>query len=214
MTMERVPYSLIALIVMLILGIPGVSCSSNEVGVEFSIPDSGPTPAVPTLDLEPGEYFVPSDACEKMVSNDRALCSALVEELDLTDHSLPFPFQFISRKIDLNSDGREEYVTWIPSQGGTSGAPIHFFTRESNKLRRVFEEFAWTPIVVLNAKKKGWRDIAVQIAGGGVDPHFLVFRYDGHEYKEIYTTNEQPQGKVVIGEKWTQTVFGPMHSPE
>ena len=121
-------------------------------------------------------------------------------------------FIYVSRYIDLNGDGKKEVLTWVPTSdlGGTSGYPIIVFSRTKIGYKVLWEDAAWTPLILMNTKQNGWRDIAFQIGGGGADWQYNVIRHNGKIYEFYRTQNKQPKGQLVIGKDWKFTVLGPI----
>jgi hypothetical protein len=161
----------------------------------------------------PPQYYSPAAICEsKPESSEREVCRALIEGYDLENAALRHPFTYYSREADLNGDRKNEIFIWMPilDLGGTSGYPIALYEANPGRFRRVMLVDSWTPIIVLNSESRGWRDVAVQVSGGGVDPHYLIFRYNGREYSEYSRRKKRPKGKVVIEKDWGQSVFGPI----
>lgn len=143
---------------------------------------------------------------------DRKLCFAIVKDQDLADQALSSEFVYAERRIDLNNDGKKEIVVWIPNSdlGGTSGYPIIIFSETKNGFQKLWDEQAWTPIIALSSKTNGWRDVAFQIAGGGIEPHYEILQYNEKSYKSNKTKQNQPKGKIIIDKNWKQSVFGPI----
>jgi hypothetical protein len=73
-------------------------------------------------------------------------------------------------------------------------------------------EQAWTPILVLKSKNNGWRDIAFQFGGGGIDWQYSVLQHNSKSYEVSKTQKKQPKGKLLIDKDWNQSVFGPITS--
>ena len=116
---------------------------------------------------------------------------------------------------DLNDDGRKELLVWVPNRdfGGTSGYPLLAFAVENGAyVCRGRFDYAWTPVVVLRAKRSGWRDVAVSVGGGGVPMHFVRWRFDGDAYDggEDSPPLESPRGRWLFRGRRTETTFGPI----
>ena len=119
---------------------------------------------------------------------------------------------FVSRRVDFNGDGRDEVLVWIPAPnwGGTSGYPIVIFSQKRNGYRKLWDEAAWTPIILLKSKSHGWRDFAYQVGGGGADWQYVIVKHNGKSYKDNKVQEKQPEGELLIDKNWKSTVFGPI----
>jgi hypothetical protein len=196
-----------------------LGCNQNSIAVSEPVLAIQPTPPVVSnakVADEEIKYYSPSETCEKIKNNDeRSLCEAIIKDQDLTDQALIGKFVYASRRVDLNSDGRDEVVVWSPTQdlGGTSGYPIIIFSQTANGYKKLWDiDQAWTPILVLKSKSHGWRDIAFQQGGGGAEWLYLISRYDGKSYKIEKDQKKQPKGKILIDKDWNQSVLGPIPS--
>jgi hypothetical protein len=157
------------------------------------------------------KLFIATDTCKKINSKeDRQLCYTMVKENDLDQDASPKEFSYITSRIDLNNDGRKDAIIWINDRCGTSGCPFYFYQKTKKGFRRVFEEFAWTPILELKRSKNSWKNMAYQIAGGGVKPYFVVLQFNGKSYKHLKSQKIRPKGKVVLDRNWKSSFFGPI----
>jgi hypothetical protein len=194
-----------------------LSCNQKSIATSQTELIIQPTPplinANTVMNSDDRKYYSPLETCQQIKgSEENSLCNALVKELDLTEQVLTTEFVYASHRIDLNNDGSKEIILWIPNLdlGGTSGYPIIIFSKTANGFQKLFDEGAWTPIIALTSNTKGWRDVAIQIAGGGVEPHYEIFRYNGKSYEFSKTQKNQPKGEIVINKNWKQSVFGPI----
>lgn len=195
------------------------SCNQNSVAVSEQVLASQSTPQIVSnanAVEDEGKYHSASETCEKIKNDDeRSLCEAIIKDQDLTDLELIGKFIYASRRVDLNNDGRNEVIVWLPMQdlGGTSGYPIIIFSQTANGYQKLFDiDKAWTPILVLKSKSNGWRDVAFQFGGGGVDWQYSILHHDGKSYQDSETQKKQPKGELLIDKDWNQSVFGPMVS--
>ena len=114
---------------------------------------------------------------------------------------------------DLNGDGQAEALVYAmdASGGGEadlcgSGGCNLYVLSLTRKRYRVVADISLTrpPIRVLATKTRGWRDLAVHVAGGGIMPGYEArLRFDGRTYPENPTGSpatrvKRDSGKVVI----------------
>ena len=157
--------------------------------------------------------FAQSTDCQKPKDkNERLLCTAIVKSLNVEDSVMLNELSFVSRRVDFNGDGRDEVLVWIPAPnwGGTSGYPIVIFSQKRNGYRKLWDEAAWTPIILLKSKSHGWRDFAYQVGGGGADWQYVIVKHNGKSYKDNKVQEKQPEGELLIDKNWKSTVFGPI----
>jgi hypothetical protein len=151
-------------------------------------------------------------------SEQRLLRKAIIRELgDPDEHNdgAPIPLRYTGGRFDLNGDGRDEVLVWVPTlpYGGTSGYPLLIFARGRNGYRLLrMAEALWTPLIVLNSSRHGWRDIVMQRGGGGEEMHHVIFRHDGRSYPKEPRPFEsrRVRGRQLIGKDWSTTLFGPL----
>lgn len=143
----------------------------------------------------------------------RASVLATLKELGYEE--APKDFKYMSGSSDLNGDGRAEVFVWVPSPvfGGTSGYPLLLFERKGRGYRLIWaSEQVWTPLVVLNTSSFGWRDVAVQMGGGGEEMHYVVFRHGRRAYpKEPASISaRRVRGRLLMGQGWAWSPLGPL----
>jgi len=152
-------------------------------------------------------------------TSDSDIREAIIKELGSPDASGDGKVIYISRRYDLNNDGHAEVLAWVPtpSYGGTSGYPLLIFSTEGKRLRLLSRiDQVWTPLIILGTSKYGWRDVVMQMGGGGEPFKYVVFRYKGETY------SDQPQslkpstirGRWLIGKDWQMSRFGPLRVKE
>jgi hypothetical protein len=88
--------------------------------------------------------------------------------------------------VDLNDDGEKEVIVHVISQSvcGTGGCPTLVLAPQQSPFRVVSRiSITRPPIRVLNTKSHGWHDLAVWVAGGGIQPGYeAALRFDGKSY--------------------------------
>ncbi len=88
---------------------------------------------------------------------------------------------------DLNSDGRQEALV-MPHAGlfcGSGGCALYIYTRYGAAWRQVDEQtIVGQSVRLLPTRTRGWRDLAVNIRGGGFDlPRQIRLRFNGQGYR-------------------------------
>jgi hypothetical protein len=152
-------------------------------------------------------------ADRKLQDDDQRIRAAIRRFESSPDAPLGVKFNYVSRNVDLNRDGSNEIIVWIPEedQGGTSGYPILVLARTKTGFRKLMSrDQGWTPIIVLNSKRGHWQDIAFLVAGGGATPTYFIYRNNGNGYKYNRSQINQPRGDVIIKKDWNRTTFGPI----
>lgn len=89
--------------------------------------------------------------------------------------------------VDLNSDGRREVVVYVAGGNrncGTGGCGIEVLQQTNSGWRVVAEtSIGWSPICILRTSSRGWRDLGINVAGGGVTkPYETRLRFNGKTY--------------------------------
>lgn len=108
---------------------------------------------------------------------------------------------------DLNGDGRKETFVYAMDQDfcGSGGCTLIVLSPRGKSYRMVMRTtVTQLPIMLLPTSTRGWRDIGVTVAGGGIlRPYTARIRFDGHHYRGNPTVvrhspNDRPTGKVLI----------------
>lgn len=157
------------------------------------------------------EFFIPSDTCKEIEDDEnKLLCDSIIEDNDWIEGAQRTKFSYLHSRVDLNGDGEKDAIVWVNDLCGTSGCQISFYRKSKEKFERIYDEQGWTPIVLLDSKTNGWKDLAYQIAGGGVEPHYEILQFDGKSYRFKKSQKQQPKGKIILDKNWKQSVFGPI----
>lgn len=91
-------------------------------------------------------------------------------------------------RIDLNGDGRREGIVMLkaPHQYwcGFNGCPMAVFSAGNDGFRLISEiSPVRGPLIVSEAKSRGWRDIIVRVSGRTAwETKDVALRFDGHSY--------------------------------
>lgn len=122
------------------------------------------------------------------------------------DNSARYMYSF----VDLNDDGKKEVIVHVMSQSvcGTGGCPTLVLAPQQSSFRVVSRiSITRPPIRVLNTKSYGWHDLAVWVAGGGIQPAYeAALGFDGGGYATNPTVaparrlNPHSAGRVVISD--------------
>jgi hypothetical protein len=123
--------------------------------------------------------------------------------------------RYMSSFVDLNDDGKKEVIVHVISQSvcGTGGCPTLVLAPQLSSFRVVSRiSITRPPIRVLNTKSHGWHDLAVWVAGGGIQPGYeAALRFDGESYATNPTVppahrlSPQSAGRVVISDNAVPT---------
>lgn len=117
---------------------------------------------------------------------DNALKAVLQQYLKDQDVENDGTVRYVPAFVDLNDDGAEEVIVHIisPSLCGTGGCPTFVLVPDQSSFRIVSRiGITRPPIRVLNKQTNGWRDLAVWVQGGGVQPGYEAdLPFDGESY--------------------------------
>jgi len=115
--------------------------------------------------------------------------------------------RYSSAFVDLRDDGTQEIIVYVSGQHwcGSGGCTMLLLTADGPSYK-VVTSFTITrpPIRVLATKTHGWRDIAVQVRGGGQLGYEAGLSFDGKTYPPNPSVPparpllEKVAGKVVI----------------
>jgi hypothetical protein len=109
---------------------------------------------------------------------------------------------------DINGDGHLEALLYVTDQDycGSGGCTLMVLSPKGSSYRVVLRStVTQLPIRVLPTSTRGWRDIGVTVAGGGITrPYVARLRFNGNRYPSNPTAPpaiplKQPSGKILIG---------------
>ena len=109
---------------------------------------------------------------------------------------------------DLNGDGRSETFVYVtdPNYCGSGGCTIVVLSPQRRSYRIVLRStVTQLPIRLLRTSTRGWRDIGVTVAGGGITQAYLArLRFNGRRYPNNPTVPpavplRRPSGRRLIG---------------
>ncbi|MCB2049951.1 MAG: hypothetical protein KDE63_00845 [Novosphingobium sp.] len=87
--------------------------------------------------------------------------------------------------VDLNGDGRDEAVIYLsgPATCGSGGCSAYVLTPQGTGYRAVMDaSVTRAPITVLDSSTNGWRDLTVDVGGGGGPSGHAKMTFDGSSY--------------------------------
>ena len=109
-----------------------------------------------------------------------------LQRFHASPHPQPIDAVYSVAFVDLNGDGTDEAVARTQSQWlcGTGGCNLLVAARNGETWRLVSNvTITWPPIRLLESKSRGWHDLAVFAAGGGIRPGYeVLLPFDGTSY--------------------------------
>jgi hypothetical protein len=110
---------------------------------------------------------------------------------------------------DLNGDGRPETFIYAigPKPCGSGGCSLVIISPHGKSLDVVLRSsVTQLPIRLLSTSTRGWRDVGVTVAGGGITRAYMArLRFNGRRYPSNPTVppavhTARPSGRVLISE--------------
>lgn len=133
---------------------------------------------------------------------------AFLQERFGEDRATDSGLRYVLAWADLNGDRRPEALVYLTSRGrcGTGGCTLYIYTPEQGSW---YQHGALTvtnpPVVVLNSRSNGWRDLAVRVSGGGARPRMARVRHGRITYESnpslAPAAPVSPAGRIVITER-------------
>jgi uncharacterized protein len=94
--------------------------------------------------------------------------------------------RFFADTIDLNGDGVLDALVVFSSSYwcGTGGCTMLVFKGKTDKTFQLVSESSLVrpPVTVSETKTKGWRDLIIQVSGGGAPAKTVALKFDGKKY--------------------------------
>lgn len=106
---------------------------------------------------------------------------------------------YASAFADLNGDGRDEALVSLQSGMfcGSGGCSLYIYTPAGGTWREVAEvTIVNAPVRLLASSRHGWRDLAVQVRGGGALPREARLTFDGRTYASNPSLAPRVRGRV------------------
>lgn len=109
---------------------------------------------------------------------------------------------------DLNNDGRKEIFVYVTEKGhcGSGGCTLVVLTPRGRSYEVVMRAtIVQLPISLLPTSTRGWRDVGVTVAGGGITRAYMAqLLFDGRRYPSNPTVPPavpltRSSGNVLIG---------------
>lgn len=159
---------------------------------------------------------------------DKALKAFLRQELAPAERcfELRSPTAYSAAWFDLNGDGRPEAIVYPTGGGrcGTGGCGLLVLGQTRTGFRvRARTTISQLPIGVLETKSHGWRDLAVQVSGGGMRSFRAALSFDGRKYPSNPSVaparpmSGHPAETILIGRQAYsrgEPLFAPARPPE
>ena len=94
--------------------------------------------------------------------------------------------RYFYNRVDLNGDGRPEVLAYLMGLEfcGTGGCNLLVFQSGDNGYRLLAEiSLVNNPVVVSRQRTRGWNDLILYVAGGGITRgHYVRLSFDGRRY--------------------------------
>lgn len=137
--------------------------------------------------------YMPSET-----KRDIQLEKAIVKAFDLSQDENNIRYYY--NKVDLNDDGKAEIFVYIVGSyvcgtGGCSAAILKNVDEEYILLSKF--SLVNNPVIISNKKTNGYKNIIMQVYGGGIERFFAQLKYDG----TTYPSNPSIQPKIKQGTK-------------
>jgi hypothetical protein len=106
--------------------------------------------------------------------------------------------------LDINSDGKKEYIVADRNDCGSAGCPVAIVGTDGSGYMEIFEYFDFC---ILTTRTKGFRDILVHYKG----PDFTdekpaeIYKWNGREY---VLAGKRPQTGPAPKGIWTNSLYG------
>lgn len=114
-------------------------------------------------------------------------------------------------RVDLNGDGHEDALVLLQNPMyfcGTGGCTLLVFKGTKSGFEFVSRStLIRGPVLVSDTKTHGWRDLVVEVSGGGMEPKRVALKYTGKKYPLNPSTlpalpkDKQTEGTKVFEDK-------------
>jgi hypothetical protein len=109
---------------------------------------------------------------------------AIVESLN-GDRSALQKTRYYYDRIDLNGDGNSEALVYLSGSYtcGSGGCMMLVLTPSGQRYDMVSQmTLVRAPIIVSDEKSAGWKDLVLEVSGGGAQKHYARMQFDGGAY--------------------------------
>lgn len=121
-----------------------------------------------------------------MPSDPGAAVESFLREHEVKDEPLYDDARYAAAYVDLDQDGEAEAVVHLMGSSlcGTGGCNTFVLKRRGGAYEKVSEfSIGHLPIRVLESRSHGWRDLGIQMSGGGImEPYEAILSFDGSAY--------------------------------
>lgn len=132
-----------------------------------------------------------ADAVQSPAGQDARLAAALLAEFPYY-RDCPTPddrgaLRYLAGRVDLDGDGRPEVVALASGRDACgSGGCMAFVLRDHGEGYRLVSAISTVraPILGATERSRGWRDLIVEVGGGGAEGGARRLRFDGKGYPD------------------------------
>ncbi len=115
-----------------------------------------------------------------------SLNQALLAYFAKTDTDSKYISPHQTAQVDLNGDGRQDALVLLQNPiyfCGTGGCTMLVFKATKSGFKFVSRSsLIRGPVLVSETKTHGWRDLIVEVSGGGMPPKMVALKYTGSKY--------------------------------
>lgn len=181
------------------------AATEQKLAVEQKASAAKSVPAQRDAENKENQKLVPTKSEEKHRQKsdlNQALLAYLAKKGD--DPKYANPHQ--TAQIDLNGDGIQDALVLLQNPMyycGTGGCTMLVFKGTKSGFRFVSRStLIRSPVLVSKTKTHGWRDLIVEVSGGGIAPKQVALKYTGSKYPlNPSTLPALPKNQQVKGTK-------------
>lgn len=129
---------------------------------------------------------------EKIQNNLTEALNSYLQELGVKSETEP---TYKTEYIDLNNDGIKDALVLMdtPDWCGSGGCSLFIFQGGENKFEFLSSaSLIQNPFTVSETQTNGWRDLVVEVRGGGAKPQTVALKFDG----KVYPSNPSLQPPI------------------
>lgn len=111
---------------------------------------------------------------------------------------------YVAVLSDLNGDGRPEALAYLIGNDwcGSGGCNLFVLQKHGNSWAIVSSvTITYPPVQLLSSVSNGWRDLKVDVGGGGARPGVVMLRFNGKTYRKSPLgagSSKNEAGEVII----------------